>query len=85
MSSARDPAKRTDAIWMALDRWLARDRACRALTRAVQDAQAKLRRAVNDDTWALYLALEERVNARHLEIVAAAIDLATRTARKAAR
>lgn len=70
--------KHADAVRKALDAWIEHDDDYRALADAVQDAQAELRRAVTDDAWALYLVLEERVNARHWEIVTAAIELATR-------
>jgi hypothetical protein len=60
----------------ALERWVERDRKCRALHRAVRSAETDLKRALTKEGWALYLTLEEHINARHVEIVGAAIRLA---------
>jgi hypothetical protein len=59
----------------ALERWIRRDRRYRDLTRAVRDAQRALRESVGDDGWELYLALEERMNARHVAVIAAALRI----------
>ncbi len=61
-----------------LDRRLARDRRYRKLTREIKKAQTALQRVVNREAWAIYLALEERINARHSEIVDAAIEIVMR-------
>ncbi len=78
MSLAKRDPKHLVRVREALDRWMARDRAYRMLTRAIHEAQKKMRSAVGDDGWAAYLELEEHVNARHATIVAAACELATR-------
>ena len=62
----------------ALERRLARDRTYRKLTREIEKAQSALARTVKPEVWALYLVLEERINARHSEIVDAAIEIAFR-------
>ena len=67
----------------ALDRWVERDRKCRTLHHAVRDAEKALKRALTEESWALYLALEEHINARHVEIVGAAIRITrSRNAKK---
>ena len=63
----------------ALDRWVVRDRKCRTLHRAVRNAEKDLRLAVTKDAWELYLVLEEHINARHVEIIGAAIRIAKKT------
>ncbi|HEY1957292.1 MAG TPA: hypothetical protein VGH28_16850 [Polyangiaceae bacterium] len=60
----------------ALERWTRRDKKCRDLSRRVREAQRELRALVGDDGWKLYLALEERMNARHCEVILAALHLA---------
>lgn len=60
----------------ALERWIRRDKKYRELTRAVREAQGELRRCLGDDGWKLYLALEERMNARHVEAILAALRIA---------
>jgi hypothetical protein len=59
-----------------LDRWVERDRKCRALHRNVRKAEQALRKELTKDAWKLYLLLEEQINARHIEIVGAAIRFA---------
>jgi hypothetical protein len=61
-----------------LERWLLRDRRARRLTNAVRAAQRKLRRAIGDDAWRLYLAIEARTNTRHDAIINQVIRLARR-------
>jgi len=63
-------------IRTTLERWVERDKKCKSLHRAVQDAEKDLRRALTKDGWALYLLLEELINERHVEIVGAAIRFA---------
>ena len=73
---------RTDAdrrVRGALDRWVVRDRRCRSLHRAVREAEQELRRAVTKEAWELYLVLEEHINARHVEIIGAAIRISKKT------
>jgi len=53
-----------DALGDAIDRVIGSSRKSRTLTRRVLRAQRRLRRAVGDRAWQLYLALEETVNAR---------------------
>ena len=74
------PAARERIVRAALEKWLRRNRRARALTRAVMVAQARLRAAAGDEAWRTYLALEERVNARHDAIVRVAVRLAARRA-----
>ncbi len=75
------PRKRTqkprDQAQKALETWVQRDKKCRTLSKSIRAAQATLKKAASDDVWSLYLALEEHINARHVEIVRAAISLAT--------
>ncbi len=72
------PRRRERNVRVALEKWLRRNRRARVLTKAVIAAQATLRGAVDDEAWRIYLALEERVNARHTAIVSAAVRLAAR-------
>lgn len=74
------PAGRERIVRAALEKWLRRNRRARALTKAVIAAQVALRPAVGDETWLIFLALEERANARHNAIVSAAIRLAAKGA-----
>jgi hypothetical protein len=76
----RRPGDEERRIRGALDRWVVRNRKCRALHRAVRDAEGDLRKAMSTEAWKLYLLLEEHINARHVEIVTAAIRI-TRGAR----
>ena len=66
-------------IRSAVERWVERDRRCRSLHRAVRAAEKDLRSAVPKEAWVLYLALEEQMNARHIEIVSAAIRITRAT------
>ena len=72
-------------VHAALERWVKRDKRYRELTRAVRAAQRELRARVGDGAWDLYLALEERTNARHMELVAAAIRIASERAKRRPR
>jgi hypothetical protein len=42
----------------------------------VRKAEQALRKELTKDAWKLYLLLEEQINARHIEIVGAAIRFA---------
>ena len=66
-----------ERIRRRLERWQQRDVTYKALTSAVRRAQASLRRVATDDAWQMYLVVEEQVNARHHEIISAAIRLAS--------
>jgi hypothetical protein len=55
-----------DALGDAIDRVIGSSKKSRTLTRRVLRAQRRLRRAVGDRAWQLYMALEEAVNARAL-------------------
>ncbi len=69
-------------VRVALDQWAERDAAYKAASRAVQRAQASLLRLMlSDEAWNAYLALEERVNARHNAVLSAAIRMASKVAR----
>jgi hypothetical protein len=74
------PAEREQLIRAAVERMLRRNGRARALTKAVRTAQAALHRAIDDEAWRLYLAIEARVNARHDAIVSAAIRFSSRRA-----
>ena len=63
-------------VQAALERWIRRDKNYRELSRRVREAQRELRRRVGDDGWELYLALEEHMNARHVEVILAAVRIA---------
>jgi hypothetical protein len=67
------------AVRKALERWLREDPRARRLTQAVRQAEHALRAVVGDEGWDVYLALEERVNARHDAILAAAIRILSTT------
>jgi len=71
-----------EAVDRALDRFHLSDPEMRRLTRKVLRAQRELRRRVTKKTWALYLELEEFVNARDLRLVEAAIRLGLRRGRQ---
>jgi hypothetical protein len=58
--------KDEDALGDAIDRVIGSSKKSRTLTRRVLRAQRRLRRAVGDRAWQLYMALEEAVNARTL-------------------
>jgi hypothetical protein len=68
-------------VRVALDQWAEGDATYKAATRAVQRAQASLRSVLSDEAWNVYLALEERVNARHNTVLSAVIRLASSVAR----
>ncbi len=68
-------------VRVALDQWAERDAAYKAASRAVQRAQASLRLMLSDEAWNAYLALEERVNARHNAVLSAAIRMASKVPR----
>ncbi len=55
-----------DALGDVIDQVIGSSKKSRTLTRRVLRAQRRLRRAVGDRAWQLYLALEEAVNARTL-------------------
>lgn len=85
MKSPRRDDGEMQRVQAALERFIRRDQKYRALSRAVRDAQRELRRCVGDDGWELYLALEERMNARHVEVILAAVQIAMTRAPKRRR
>jgi len=62
----------------ALERWLRRDPEYRALSRAIHELQAAIRRKMTAETWQLFLQLEEHVNARHVRVVETALAVGVR-------
>lgn len=77
MKKARTPdGPDVQRVQAALERWIRRDKKYRDLSRRVREAQRELRRLVGDDGWELYLALEEQMNARHVEVILAAVRIA---------
>jgi hypothetical protein len=70
------------AVDRALDRFILTDAGARKLKRNVLRAQRALREAVSKKVWQLYLALEEAVNARDLNIIEQAIKLGLKQGRK---
>jgi hypothetical protein len=58
--------KDEDALGDAIDRVIGSSKKNRKLSKKVRRAQRRLRRAVDDRAWQLYMALEEAVNARAL-------------------
>jgi hypothetical protein len=84
VSRAKDSPE-DERLHVALERWIRRDKRYQELTRAVREAQRALRKGVGDEGWTLYLALEERMNARHVEVIAAAVRLASAQGNKKRR
>jgi len=62
----------------ALERWLRRDPEYIALSRAIHQMHAAIRKSVSEETWQLFLRLEEHVNARHVRVVQAALAVGVR-------
>ncbi len=65
-----------------LERWMENDATCQQLAREIRRAQKALRDAVPEETWRLYLVLEEHHNARQLRIVERLLALAANRRRR---
>jgi hypothetical protein len=67
-----------DEIFAELDRWLRSNPRARKRTLAIRRAARRLHGAADSTLWNLVLDLEECMNARHEEMVRAAIRLTMR-------
>lgn len=83
--SYRTMAGRTkdeEVVSRALDRLLDRDPGFQRVNKRILLLQRKIKRVVSDETWRVYLALEELVNLRNSELLDAAVRLGLRRRRK---
>ncbi len=71
------------AVFRALDRATARNRALRQIGKTILAKQRAIRRVLTDEQWQDFVRLSDLLNTRHFEVLRLAIRIALRRGRQA--